>query len=301
MSKKTVAYTFVELSDNLSNDALTEFINGMHFIPHACGYQVKDPFAVCSERITGDFELLYIIGGTSIITVENGTYTCNEGDAVLIPPFTMHKIQTLECDPHENFWIHFDIYPFHLQKDFIAAMLVNGGYKIHPGISQDLIQLYRSLMNEMNTAKPGRMLFFNTILVQIIASMLRLNNSPALSEKTVTNVQSAEAETIRRSLEIIQKGIYSGLGVKDLCNELHVSESWLFKAFSNILNIPPNRFIQMIRIKRAEQLMKCTSLSINEISEILCFSSPYYFSNVFKKYYKISPRHYMSLLASSSR
>jgi|GEM_PF-1868850 AraC-type DNA-binding domain-containing proteins len=298
MNNKSRSYTFFNTPIDVKRDPLTDFINGMSFIPHACGYQCNDPEAVCNERITGDFELIYIIGGKSYITIGSNTYTCIAGDAVLIPPFTMHKIQTPENDPHEDYWIHFDIYPFYEHGNFIATMRGINDKVMHPGIQQELLQLYKLLMHEVETEKPGRMIFFNAILMQVITIMLRLGNNQAVTERPVQSSSSGEAEVVRKCLELIQSMEFHDMGITELCHKLHVSESWLFKAFSSTLKMPPNKFIQMVRMKKAEQLMKSTSLSIKEISEMLGYSSPFYFSNVFKKFYKLSPKRYMEIITN---
>lgn len=62
-----------------------------------------------------------------------------------------------------------------------------------------------------------------------------------------------------------------------------------------VLKLSPNQFVQLIKIKHAEQMIKTTDLSIKEVSEQLGFSSPYYFSSVFKKYYLMSPKEYVKL------
>jgi len=59
------------------------------------------------------------------------------------------------------------------------------------------------------------------------------------------------------------------------------------------LKITPVQYTNLCKIKRAEQLMISTRLSFKEISDQLGFSSPYYFSSVFKRFYKKSPREYL--------
>ncbi|MFQ9799752.1 MAG: helix-turn-helix domain-containing protein [Clostridia bacterium] len=56
-----------------------------------------------------------------------------------------------------------------------------------------------------------------------------------------------------------------------------------------------------MKIKYAEQLLKTTSLSINEISDTLGFSSPYHFSNLFKSYYRLSPKHFRDSIAATQQ
>ncbi len=292
-------YTFQEVAKNIKRDPLSDFISEMTFIPHAFGYQCNNPEAVCSDRITGDFELISIVGGESNITIDNILYTCSAGDAVLIPPFTMHKIQTPPSNPHENYWIHFDLYPFHLQKNFIAAMLGDAGNRLHPSLSTGLLSLYRLLKNELESEKPGRMRFVSTVLVQIIIEMLRHKNSPMLTEGAIPAAHSPEGDVVRKGLDFIQNNLFNKIGPADIAGHLHISESYLFKSFSVILQMPPNQLIQLAKIKKAELLLKSTQYTIKEIAEMLAFSSPFYFSNVYKKYYRVSPREYMHMLNTS--
>ena len=291
-------YTFLEVEKNLKKDALSGFMKEMTFVPHAFGHQSNNPDAVCGDRIIGDFELICIVGGESHITIDNTLYVCFAGDAVLIPPFTMHKIQTPALDPHENYWIHFDLYPFHMQKPFISAVLGNTGNKLHPGMSEELVALYRLLNYENSCEKPGRMLFVGSLLVQIMIEILRLNRSPVPVESTVTSLHPSEAEIVRKSLDFIQNNVFNCISLADLITHLHISEAYLFKSFSVIMQMPPNQFLQLVKIKKAEQLLKSTNHTVKQISEMLGFSSPFYFCNVYKKYYKISPREYMRALGS---
>ncbi|OGO80701.1 MAG: hypothetical protein A2Y21_05710, partial [Clostridiales bacterium GWC2_40_7] len=276
-------YTFIEVDKNIKNDSLSDFMNEMTFIPHAFGYQCNNPGAVCSDRITGDFELICIVGGESRITIDSTLYICSAGDAVLIPPFTMHKIQTPASNPHENYWIHFDLNPFHMQKNFITAILGDTGNKLHPGLTKELLALYQLLENEYQCERSGRMHFVSSILVQIIIEVLRLKNSPSLTKNTIISMHPSEAEIVRKSLDFIQDNLLSPIVLANIANYLHISESYLFKSFSVIMQMPPNQFIQFVKMKKAEQLLKSTHHSIKEISEMLGFSSPYYFSNVYKK------------------
>ena len=47
-----------------------------------------------------------------------------------------------------------------------------------------------------------------------------------------------------------------------------------------------------MRVKAAAQLLSDTQLKLYEIAERTGFGEPSYLSNVFKKYYGVSPREY---------
>ena len=52
------------------------------------------------------------------------------------------------------------------------------------------------------------------------------------------------------------------------------------------------QYYNSLKIKESKKLIKSKKYSICEISEMLNFNSPYYFSNVFKKFENMSPSEY---------
>ena len=279
---------------NLTNDPLSSFIKDFSFAPHSFGHQQKDASAVCDYRVIGDFELIFIIGGESYITIGQHEYICGRGDVVLIPPFTVNKIQTAPENPHDDYWVHFDLYPFYKHTDFAAALLKDSGYILKVDCFDELLSLYHQMEKEVSLQRPGSKVIVDTLFLQIIATLLRAVGNSTLPAEGFTDKNTADISIVNKSLEYIHNNIDASIHIEDICERLHISQSYLFKAFSRIMKMPPNNYIQIYKIKRAEQLMKTTELTFKEISEQLGFTSPYYFSSVFKKYYHMSPRDYMS-------
>lgn len=301
----TYAEKWLYTLNNYTRDPLHHFISSFTFIANNFGHQHNDPSAWCGDRVIGDFELIYIIDGQSDITIANKNFQCEQGDIILIPPFTKHKILTPSHNLHNNYWIHFDVEPFYRHEEFTNALTYNEDsihsnnnhqYMVHIGNVPELLTLYELLEKELSHPQLGFKTFFNTILVQIVTLLLRYNliSSPTLFKLIETPIclTSNENNIIDKSIQYTYNNMSDNIRINDLCEYLHVSESYLFKSFSKLLKLPPNQFIQLIKIKHAEQLMKTTTLSIKEISDLIGFSSPYYFSHVFKKHYHVSPREY---------
>jgi AraC family transcriptional regulator, arabinose operon regulatory protein len=294
VAKSTLFYTH----DKLESDNINDFLNLYTLVPNAFGHQKNNPEACCRERIIGDFELIYVIGGESFINVNGQEYECEAGDVILIPPFIKHSITTTMEHPHNNFWLHFDVVPFYLYKDFFSALSPDGGYRIKAVNSTKLKSLYNILEEEYEAKKQGYRVYFKNVLVMIVCEILRHNYS--LSDKVYLHLKkdcrrSYEQDIVDKGIQFISSNIEKKIMIKDLSTNLHMSESYIYKAFINITGISPNNFIQFMRIKEAEKLIKTSDLTFKEISELLGFSSPFYFSKVYKKYYGTSPREYEEL------
>ena len=71
-----------------------------------------------------------------------------------------------------------------------------------------------------------------------------------------------------------------------------LSRSGLFAKIKSLADITPNEMIQMVRLKKAAQLLQEKKYTVSEISYMVGFSSPSYFSKCFQKQFGIKPADY---------
>jgi AraC-like DNA-binding protein len=62
----------------------------------------------------------------------------------------------------------------------------------------------------------------------------------------------------------------------------------------------PTEFIRSVRIKRAAQLLENENILINEVSDLVGFNDPKYFSRCFSKEKGVSPSQYRSFSLKKS-
>ncbi|MEG0306013.1 MAG: AraC family transcriptional regulator, partial [Oscillospiraceae bacterium] len=72
----------------------------------------------------------------------------------------------------------------------------------------------------------------------------------------------------------------------------HLNKFYLMHAFTREYNISPINYLIERRIRESKYLLANTDHSLAQISNILGFSSPSYFSQSFKRLEKTSPREY---------
>lgn len=81
-------------------------------------------------------------------------------------------------------------------------------------------------------------------------------------------------------------------GVDEIANLLNISRSSLNRKMRDILNTTANNYIRDRKIAKAEELLRTSTLQINEICYKVGFTTPSYFIKCFRKKYGMSPNEY---------
>lgn len=112
-------------------------------------------------------------------------------------------------------------------------------------------------------------------------------------QKNKRQVKDLDEQFIRELTHYIEKHYMNiDFKVKDLTQVLNLSQSQLYRKTKALLGVSINDYLQNIRLKKAEELLRNTDLPITEIAYQVGYSSPKYFSTVFKSHYNMSPSKY---------
>ena len=77
-----------------------------------------------------------------------------------------------------------------------------------------------------------------------------------------------------------------------------MSVSYFLKKFKEVTTKSPMQYILSIRINNAVSLLESTDYNVTEISTIVGYDNPLYFSRIFKKQKGVSPSDYRKQLSS---
>ncbi len=126
------------------------------------------------------------------------------------------------------------------------------------------------------------------------AGLLNKENSTeeSLSEAIYIHPQ-VEDKFIIIVRELIERNIAEpAFTVEDLCKEVFMSHSKLHRKLDALTGCSPNKFIRIIRLKKAKELLKSTDESISSIALDCGFNDPGYFSRVFKQEFGTTPQEW---------
>ena len=228
------------------------------------------------------WELTYVDKGELLTTIDGVSYHLKQGDLIFYAPMQFHTQSTFEKISSSYLTINFKMNFNH------ADLLCNKIFSL----KRDSYFIVTKLIEELSNDN----LYSNDLslcyLKQLIIQMLRLDNSHFHSKPTTHMQQTYENELLNDILLYIDNNIYEKISVSTLCEHFCISTSMLHSLFRKNMNNTAKNYINELKLSKSKELIRNSTHTLSEISEMLGFSSIHYFSKKFKSYFNISPTEY---------
>jgi len=112
------------------------------------------------------------------------------------------------------------------------------------------------------------------------------------AERQYLSRRSKAGFPIEQSIAFMTQNLNRPLQVAELAAQANVSSSYFFALFKRRAGSGPMKYFTRLRMRRACQMLKGTSLTIKIIAFDLGYHDSLYFSRVFKSVNRISPSKY---------
>ena len=97
---------------------------------------------------------------------------------------------------------------------------------------------------------------------------------------------------VKEILDLLQDHIYGKLTVGDIAAAVGKSESTVKQLFSQYRKSGIIKYYNGLKIKEAKKLIREGKCNMSQISDLLCFDNPQYFSKCFKAFTHMTPSEY---------
>ncbi len=117
--------------------------------------------------------------------------------------------------------------------------------------------------------------------------------SPFVAANTMA-LTKADEEFIWKLNDIIQANLHNPeFSMEDMADALKMSRSSFYRKIKGVLDLSPNEYLRLERLKQAAQLLKEGKSRVNEICYTVGFNSPSYFSKCFLKQFGVLPKDFI--------
>ncbi|MCR5387918.1 MAG: response regulator [Lachnospiraceae bacterium] len=148
-------------------------------------------------------------------------------------------------------------------------------------------------MDKTTVEQPGLSAGVMVSREEAISYMKRVTkNALELRESTAGSKQRDVANAMRDF--VAENYSNSALSLNSVAEHIGFSPNYLSMVFSQQEGVTFIKYITDYRIAKAKELLKCTNKRSSEISELVGYSDPHYFSYTFKKATGVTPSQYRS-------
>lgn len=269
------------------NNSRTDFKdNSTPLVVGSCGtYRLKTrpKLPTYWQKGRRDYQILYVANGKTHFWFDGKEEIVSAGHMVLYKPEEIQKyVYYLEDNP-EVFWIHFtgsDV------KNILAYHGISlDEHVFYCGVLPDYKALFRKIIQELQLCRYG----YEDYIASLFNDILLLVDRQQHEQKKATgNIQ----EQIERAAAYFNENYNTKISIDDYAESLHISTNWFIHNFKQYAGMSPAQYILSLRMVNAQSLLERTTYNIKEISEIVGYENPLYFSRVFKKEIGKSPAQY---------
>lgn len=228
------------------------------------------------------WELTYVDKGELLTTIDGVSYHLKQGDLIFYAPMQFHTQSTFEKISSSYLTINFKMNFNH------ADLLCNKIFSLQRDSYFIVTRLIEELSNDNLYSDDLSLCYLKELIIQ----MLRFDNSHFHSKPTTHMQQTYENELLNDILLYIDDNIYEKISVSTLCEHFCISTSMLHSLFRKNMNNTAKNYINELKLSKSKELIRNSTHTLSEISEMLGFSSIHYFSKKFKSYFNISPTEY---------
>jgi len=237
-----------------------------------------------------------ILNGYKQVTLnDNRKFNYNKSNFLLLPP---------NSNVHMDIDVNTTALVFELNSELIDTVLnktqslniFNDDLKLTSNfflgenkfdISKDIEGIFQaSISTEVN----------NQFLIDLYAQKLVFD---LIKNKAARNIlKDSSSHPISIAIKYINENIHSIINIKQLANELHMSESNFSHLFKKIVGEKPVEYIKNKKLQLSLGYLKTEN--VTEVAYVLGYANISYFIRLFKDKYKVTPKQYQLNIANNN-
>lgn len=239
-----------------------------------------------------DYQILYVASGKAHFYFHGVEEIVSAGNMVLYRPKEEQRYYYYGEDQTEVYWVHFT--GNNVKNILRRHGIADDVHVIHTGTSLEYKQLFLSMIQELKLCRED----YEELLVHYLYELLIMIHRLTLKKpRSQSMVLSNEMNT---AVQYFHANYNKKINIEEYAIAHNMSVSWFIRSFKEYTTVTPAQYILSLRISNARTLLETTSYNISEISDIIGYENPLYFSRIFKKQCGMSPSEFRNQLENTA-
>jgi AraC-like DNA-binding protein len=222
-----------------------------------------------------EYQIIYISKGEGFFeTTGLPVQEIEAGTIILLYPGIWHRYRPKEETGWEEYWVG-------LSGTYACYLLEQACFNpknpiIKVGFNTEFLETFSKLIEIMEVRNTSYKTMASFLMIQLLgivyASVLLSNQKMSRKEEIIDQIRNKIHENWNQAIDF--EGIAKGY---------NLSYVWFRKTFKEVLGTSPNQYHLILKLRKAEQLIQDTTLTLAEVAYQSGFESEFYFSRIFKK------------------
>ena len=279
-----------EILQNHFSKYLEDDLN-LGFAPCFMGHEKCNPKKPVSYNLSEtEHSFHFVLSGAGYIVNGNKTHRLTTDDVFYIPPKNAVNPKKIyyypdRKDPWEYIWVNFtgkDVFKLLKCTNLTEE---NNYYSMQTPIF--LRQQWTEMINIARNSTKRNVSFFLPFVMKFFAEIAEERK---LISRTLTNKE----QKVTQIIAFIEKSyLNQDFSISKIAENFYYSVSYISRIFKEITTMSPTEYVLKLRMLHAKDLLRLGEYSVSETAYIVGYSSPFYFSKEFKKYYGVPPSKFV--------
>ena len=237
-----------------------------------------------SERTNLDSFLFFIVeSGDGSLMYDGRLYELTSGSIVFIDCNKLYYHKSSN-NLWKLRWIHFN---GQVMKDIYSKYVERGG---EPAFNTDNTESFIRVWDELFLVAKSDDYIKDMHINQSLSALLSLLMEH--SWKPDNQRKDTKLQDLAKIKNFLDENYVSRISLDELASHFFINKFYMARIFKKEYGVSINNYILQKRITYAKQLLRFSSMSIEEIGQSCGIGALYYFSRIFKQVEGISPSEY---------
>ena len=246
--------------------------------------KMEDDWSIVRHKHSS-FELHLVQKGSSVVILDDREFVVKAGQFYLTKPHEYHEQLNIEQEEYVEYGINLSITlddTADEEEEFIYQQLLHSMCK--PYADNDEIKTFFEMaLSSASNERPVLCYKIKHYITLIFIAIVQIICEEQGKAYDIQPRQKKDSYRFKQITQYIKDNITDPIMAKDIAHYAHLSEKQVSRIISAEKDITTKKYINQLRLKKSKEMLMDKRYTIKEISDILGFSSEYYFNKFFKR------------------
>lgn len=243
------------------------------------GITNPDPEYSVYRRVNNVIVIEYVISGKGYLEIDGEVSEVSEGDVYIIRPEVSCRYWADKQHPFKKIWVN-------VFSDMIMSVICKLNLDKKPIYHNNSPEIKDIFYDMLKKAEAEREM--PSIHIELSVYVYKILTKLSIEQ----NLYSSSSRIAHSACFKINSRLYSNVKIKEIADELFVSENYLIEEYKKVYGKTPRQDLNAKRVEIIKNLLKNTDMSISDISRKLNFNNEHYLSTFFKNNVGMTPTEY---------